>query len=157
MLSVVAAAFEDGWAFVRHGDRTYLVRPPYHGTSRLDVSPETVERAVQVHGFQALKEDFSDWGAVVRFLRSKLDEVAAEQGARLDDAVQRLLRKAPRPVLVRYLDRVEREMMAAREWRAAVDLLDTLRDLDQVDQDTDLRRRAKDLRRRCVEASKAPQ
>lgn len=56
MLKVVATALEDGWAFVRRGGMTILVRPPYspyYQSNVVAVSEFAIEKAISTQGFIA--------------------------------------------------------------------------------------------------------
>ena len=65
MISLIAAAFHDGWAFVRQGYTIYLVRPPYEGRDKVLVDESTVERAIHVHGYTPELLPFNDWADLI--------------------------------------------------------------------------------------------
>lgn len=162
MISLIAAAFEDGWAFVRHGYTIYLVRPPYQRGGLVEVSEATLERAIHAHGFTPELREFRDWGALITFLRDKIVESAAaareardarEPSADEDPAALRLLRHAPGHVIAGYLDRIERELIPSGEAHAALRLLTALMNLERVALDTNLRARAAALLEAAVKAS----
>jgi hypothetical protein len=155
MISLIAAAFEDGWAFVRQGYTIYLVRPPYQRGALVEVSQGTLERAVHAHGFTPELRDFRDWGALISFLREKIVESAGTRPARTDEdaAPMRLLRHAPGHVIEGYVDRVERELLPRGEAHAALRLLTALAGLERVALDNNLRARVAALLDAAVKAS----
>jgi hypothetical protein len=153
MISLLAAAFEDGWAFVRQGYTIYLVRPPYRRRDLIEVTEATVERAIHAHGFQAELLPFADWGALIAFLRERLVAAASARAERATEtkAAARMLRHASPAVLGGYLDRIERELLPALELDAALRLLTALSGLEKVASDADLRDRTARLLERVVE------
>lgn len=157
MISLIAAAFDDGWAFVRQGYTVYLVRPPYKRSSLVEVSESAALRAVHAHGFTPELRDYRDWAALIAFLREKIAESAAARAPRAEeiDAAARLLRRAPPDVVAGYLDRVERELLPSGEHRAAIRLLTALHGLEQVMTDPPLRARAARLLDAAAEAASA--
>ncbi|MBL8227627.1 MAG: hypothetical protein JNL98_04095 [Bryobacterales bacterium] len=109
MLNLVAAAFEDGWAFVRHAGKVLLVKPPYRdGDLDLDeVRGELIESAVTKHGFQMVEREFEDWTELIEFLRSELTKIRQYRTERISDAdlVAELLKDAPLEVFIEFLQR----------------------------------------------------
>lgn len=159
MISLIAAAFEDGWAFVRQGYALYLVRPPYHRGALVEVSQGTLERAVHAHGFTPELRDFRDWASLIAFLREKIVELASARprAPSLDDAALRLLRHASGPVIMGYLDRIERELIPGGEAIAALHILTALSGAPRVALDDDLRARVAALLDAAVKASSTSQ
>lgn len=154
MFSLLAAALEDGWAFVKRGEEVLLVRPPYRQWSISVVPESTVEKAVHAHGFTLMKEKFADWSSLVAYLQKQLVETRKAQGQAVpeSESVQRLVHYAPRHILVSYLDRIQLDLLPNREWNAALDLLTTLIDLEAIKKDPNLFDRTVDLLKRCREA-----
>lgn len=153
MISLLAAAFEDGWAFVRQGYTIFLVRPPYRRRDLVEVNEATVERAIHAHGFQAELLPFDDWGALIDFLRERLVASASERAERAGEtkAAARMLRHASTAVLDGYLDRIERELIPALELDAALRLLTAMSGLEKVASEPALRDRHARLLERVVE------
>jgi hypothetical protein len=137
MIKMIAAAFEDGWAFVQKDGQTILIRPPYRSANNLVVAESAVEAAIHAYGFEVWDESFTDWADVVAYLNKRLVEV--RKASRLfvndPDATLELLRRAPKHVLDRYLARVEGELIPAREFKAAANLLAHLINLENVKSD----------------------
>lgn len=149
MLELQALAPEDGWAFVKSGDRTLLVRPPYERAQMVEVTADAVGRAIGAHGFQAASHVFADWDQLIGHLRSELVRSNRERPT-LDQPVRRLLQLAPRAILERYLDRVEQELVPQGDWISAIEVVQALLELDRVIADAELRRRASDLLKTAV-------
>ncbi len=154
-LRILAAAYRDGWAFVQEDDRVVLVRPPYQRSKLVVVSPDTVEHAVQKHGFESQAMEVEDWRALVDLLRGKRAALGVSEGAAsLEDheRMARLVRTAPRAILERYLDRVEHELIPREELDAAVRVLEVMRRSDNPNLDAVLRERLADLAITCSAA-----
>lgn len=69
MLSLLAAAFDQGLAYVREGYRIYLMAPPYD--QKREAGPADVERALRSQGFHAELLPFGDWDSLIAFVREK--------------------------------------------------------------------------------------
>jgi hypothetical protein len=112
MVQLIAHAPEDGWAFVREGDRILLLRPPYRG-NHLAVRPEDVERAVTVHGYLACNRHFSTERDLIQHLR---DEVVRSWPAKEAPETLRddLLRLADPDEIDVYLDEADAWMGEGR-------------------------------------------
>lgn len=150
-LELVAIASEDGWAFVKQDDAFLLVRPPYEQSNLSPASERMVEKAINHHGFVAECRHFDSWKELLNFLETRLIEARKalgypSLGAR---ASEELLRRAPREIVERYLNRIEVELLPRREWTLAFDLLTVLIDASSVAQDPRLTARVHALLRQC--------
>lgn len=157
MLELLAASFEDGWAFIRRGGDILAMKPPYRRTNLSVVSEATVEKAVHAYGFEARAESFDDWTTLIAFLRDRMRAARESQGADGPggDPVRELIQDAPEAILCNYLDRIESELLPNREWNAASRLLTTLIGSHKVWQDADLCRRTAALLNTCSEQKTA--
>lgn len=153
MISLLAAAFEDGWAFVRQGYTIYLVRPPYQKRDLVEVHEAAVERAIRAHGFAPELLPFQDWDALVDFLRGRIVTASRERAEKSGEtqAAARLLRNATPAVLASYLDRIEHELLPSLEIDAALRLLTAMSGLETVASDPALQGRTASLLERAVE------
>ena len=154
MLKLLAAAFEDGWAFVERNGEMLLVRPPYRSWNLSIVPESTLEKAVTAYGFAVTSESFSDWGALITFLQQRLVETRQAQGQAKpeSDAIRTLVQYAPENVLQSYLHRIQTELIPNREWKAALDLLTTLLRLDKIKASPELFGRTVNLLEQCQSA-----
>ncbi|HLM76124.1 MAG TPA: hypothetical protein VK459_25635 [Polyangiaceae bacterium] len=153
MISLLAAAFEDGWAFVRQGYTIYLVRPPYQKRDLVEVNEATVERAIHAHGFAPELLPFQDWSALIDFLRERIVSTSRARAERASEtkAAALLLRNATPAVLEGYLDRVEHELLPSLDLDAALRLLCAMSGLENVASEPALRDRTASLLERVVE------
>jgi hypothetical protein len=151
MLKLLAAAFEDGWAFVKRNGEILLVRPPYYSWNLSVVSESTLEKAIHAHGFAITSESFNDWGTLTAFLQQRLVETRKAQGQAMpsSDAIRTLVQYASENVLQSYLDRIQTELIPNREWKAALDLLTTLLRLDKIKKNSELFGRTVNLLEQC--------
>ncbi len=140
MLRLIAAAFEDGWAFVEKDGQTILIRPPYQSANKLIVPESAIEAAIHAYGFEVWSESFADWSELVAYLNQRLVDARKASKFFVDDpnATLELLRRAPKQVLERYIARVEGELIPGREFKAAASLLTHLMNLESVKSDTAL-------------------
>jgi hypothetical protein len=153
MISLLAAAFEDGWAFAREGYTIYLVRPPYRARDRVEVNEAAVERAIRAHGFAPELLPFQDWDALVSFLRERIVSTSRARAEKAEEtkAAARLLKNATPAVLEGYLDRIEHELLPSLEIDAALRLLTAMSGLEVVAAAPALRDRTASLLARVVE------
>jgi hypothetical protein len=155
MLRILAAAYEDGWAFVEDGERVVLVRPPYRAFVPVEVSGDSVQTAVTRHGFAAQDLEVADFPALYAMLDDKRVALARAEGRpSLSDRElkERLVRSAPRDILENYLDRVEREQLARGEIDKALDVLGIMSLPGVRNIDDALRGRVAGLIEKCREA-----
>jgi hypothetical protein len=155
MIRLLAIAPEDGWAFVRSGDRILLLRPPYGKRRHPAVEESVVVRAVAVEGFEAADQAFSDWPALFAFLEERfLAGRPVLPKALAPETVERILRHAPSSSLESLLDRIEQELLPDRQWDAAGELLARFLAVD-TPATAGLRPRAAELLVRCQQARSA--
>lgn len=151
MLELVAAALEDGWAFVKTDEKLMLLKPPYRPSNLAIVSGEILEKAVICHGFHMLHRTYADWAALIEFLRSELAKARVGFAAISDADLQyELLCDAPLEVVEDYLRRTEVELLPNGECSAAINLLSVLMKVDLVREDPVLQKRTLALLNRSV-------
>lgn len=150
-LEMLAIASEDGWAFVKQGDKLMLLRPPYRQENRSFVSEATLEKAVNHHGFTVERGQFDDWKGLIHFLQNRLVEArkALDYPSLGDRAGQELLRRAPKEMITRFLDRIESELLPARQWEIAFRILTVLLKALSVIDNPELAARVHDLLQQC--------
>jgi hypothetical protein len=127
MVEILALAPEDGWAYVREGERIRLIRPPYTRSRSFVVSEQSVAIAIAKHGFMPaddLERCYPDWPALIQFLGGRMLE--ALQAKRLEiaeDTGERMLEFATIETLNRYLARIDAELIPNSRWDHAESLL----------------------------------
>lgn len=148
MLELIAAAPEDGWAFVRKGEQVFLIKPPYRASNIILVSEDIVAKAVGSQGFQWVRQSFDEnWEPVIAFLRAGLKQAHDSVFGGVSDAdlQYELLRDAPLEILGEYLGRTETELLPNGEWSAAIALLTVLLRLELTRNNPDLLQRTLSL------------
>jgi len=152
-LEMLAIAPEDGWAFLRQGNKLMLLRPPYKQGNCSLVSEATMEKAVNHHSFTVEHDQFNDWNSLIHFLQARLvkERKALGYPSLGDRAGQELLRRAPKEIVVRFLDRIESELFPAQQWEAALEILTVLLDAPSVVKDPELSTRIHTLLRQYRE------
>lgn len=152
MLKIIAAAYEDGYAFVQEQDSIYLIRPPYKDKNKRPATLSNVERAITAHGFTAENsEGFSSWDLLIRHLMDQLAQKRKEAGRGAPDTekIRSIFQRADKDTVKQYLDRVEHELIPGRKWKAAISLLMTFLKNKHVQEDEKLRSRCLDLLDHC--------
>ena len=151
MLNLVAAAYEDGYAFVRESDELFVIRPPYLYRNKRLASFEMVERAVNLHGFSSEDLCFTDWASLIEYLKNKMVEKRKEKGHEYPNSeqIQRLVLRAPEHVVRKYLHDIRNELIPNREWKAAKRLLLSLLKNKAIKSDPTLLEQCIDLLNLC--------
>jgi len=152
MPKLVAAAYEDGWAFVEDGGELRSIKPPYYRRHALPVSGAALDAAVHHYGFELVGKDFDDWQTLIAFLEREMVRIRKSSGQDPPADFSRLLRFAPEDVLRRYLDRIEFELFANSEWNAALGILSAMLESNTILNHPELFGRAARLLKRCYEA-----
>lgn len=152
-LEMLAIAPEDGWAFVKQGDKLMLLRPPYRKENYYRVSEATLKQAVNYHGFIVEHGQFDDWKDLIHFLQTRLVEARQALGypSLGDRAGQELLHRAPQEIVVRFLDRIESELLPSRQWEVALRILTVLLKTQSASDHPELTARIHDLLQQCSE------
>jgi hypothetical protein len=107
MIELVALDEVDGLLFYRQAGDTFALRPPY-SDAPTRVPEAAVARAIGDHGFEAKDLQFTTLEQMVSFVRQQADGAPGEGDGPVAPG---LLRVAPAPVLQRFLDRAERELL----------------------------------------------
>ena len=152
MLKLILAAFHDGWAFVRDEQEVWLLRPPYRRETMTLANDATFQRALLDPGFEPVDREFATWAELIELLRQTLVERSPRRAPEEKAAGRALLPYASVEVLQRYLDRVERELIPAKSWLSAQEILVALIATERARSDEALHRRAATLLERCTEA-----
>lgn len=152
MLRLRAAAWDDGYAIVQDGEDLAMIRPPYRRENKHRVTPKDIERAVSNYGFSVADETFDDWAALIGHLRQRFIEFRQKEGAPDSARIMRLAERAPRDIVVSYLDKVEQQMLPSHEFHAAVLLLTHLLRNQIVKNDGGMLKRVNELLQRAEQA-----
>lgn len=152
MISLIAADFANGWAFVQREGEILLIHPPYHRTSLSIVSNEILQKAVATYGFTATDECFECWDAVIDYLKGKLVDYhkALGYGEPDSDTIAEMLQYAPPEILEEYLGRITAEMFPNREFKPAIQLLKRMISLEGIQNNPTLLSKIVALLAECV-------
>ena len=154
MITLLAIAPEDGWAFVRKDGVILLVKPPYTKLATLQVDARTVENAVSTHGFEHVppERSFASWSGLISFLHGQVLESRKARGRPLPDSGvgESFLQVAPKEVLETFLARVEHELLPNKKWDHAQKLLLAMLKTPRVRSEEDLASRAALLLERAM-------
>lgn len=159
MLTLIAAAYDDGYAFVKQDDLTYSFRPPYRRQDKSQVEPQAAERAVTTFGYEATNLPFDNWEGVAAHLSRRAVEARKLRGLGAPDSarIRGLVEKAQPPNVRSYLDRIEQELLPGQEWEAADSLLSALFNNLAILQDRNLLARCSRLADECMKRRPRPQ
>jgi hypothetical protein len=126
MLTLLALAPEDGWAFIRDGAMVVFLRPPYTlGQGFAEASEAVVARAITDHGFTPSQAVFNSWSALVAHLRAEIVEAGKKRGLDApEEGIDRaLLRYAMPEMLEAALDGIEEGLLPRHAHAAAEQVL----------------------------------
>lgn len=145
---MLAASYDDGWAFVQSDDVIFLVRPPYSGQPAIRVDESTVQAAVASHGFEEVEQEFGSWGAVFDYLNEQAREARGnvEADKEHSDLGEALLRSASDDTISAFLDKVEFHLIPDGDWLRAENVLNFLLSAERVHAKRALWKRAVALR-----------
>src|SRR5688572_21651173 len=108
MLTLLAYAPDERWAYVQEGDRHLLLRPPYQ--QDLAVREADVERAVTVHGYATSDRTFATRRELFDFLSEESVRVWRAQNPPIDLSSLR-----DRLLDVLTVEDLDRQLTRARE------------------------------------------
>jgi len=138
MLEIIAAAYEDGVAFVRDGDVVFLVRPPYNKGLEETVKSEEVNIAITFYGFSAQSLSFQDWEDVYRHLNKEAKQAFIKNRGywpKEDELREEIARVVPKDIIENWLSRIKRNELPKE---GALELLENLKVNDAVISDQKL-------------------
>ena len=152
MLQLLAIAEEDGWAYVRTGDELVVTRPPYQGWCKVKATESILEQAICRHGFRQTEGQFSDWRALIHYLKQaqlaawKAQETSAFTGQEIKELIHEL---SAEELEAEFLDRVEKELFPQDQWNVAARLLTDLLGVRVVRESNTLNQRTVTLLKHC--------
>ena len=141
---ILAADFEDGWAYVRHHDCVRLLRPPYQNCTVSVVSDENIADAILKHGFEEVNKTFEHIEELFSFLRQMLlksRENRRSQPVDLD-APRKLLKYASESTVDRYLSQAEIDIATGDKRDSVFKKVSALLTLEMMARNDLLRERA---------------
>jgi hypothetical protein len=138
MPKLIAAALEDGWGFVDDGEGIISIKPPYNRCDALTISHAAIREAVQMYGFDVIDKDFDDWQSLITFLETEMVQIRRASGQTLPPDFGRLVKFASKETILQYLDRIEVELFANREWTAALNILTSMLNASNLTEDPQL-------------------
>lgn len=120
-IKVIAIAPNDGWAFVKMAERILLFRPPYASSNQTEVTQKDIAKALHLHGFEECDSSFDSVKEVIDFLKDKYVEAIKSRGIDLpsEDELRELLKYATDDILLRLLERAEKEWIPRGKRKAA--------------------------------------
>lgn len=148
MINLVALSPEDGWAFAHDDGQLVQLRPPYDEAR--PASEVDVVRSLGMDGFEARNREFRSWRELIAFLRQEIQrtraaDITPEEQAR---ELVRFLESADEDVLLGFLDRIEREYVAAGNHSQARSAIEAMQQVDRLWTAGPLRRRALEVTNR---------
>jgi len=144
----------EGTGIVRLGNSIRLIRPPYKLANSPIVPEDSIGRAISQCGYSAASEEFVSFEELIEFLNETTSKSRAEGKIDLPESIsaESILETAPVGVLSNFLDRVENELIPARAFSHAENILLALVGHDEAVRDAALRGRTVALLKRTKEA-----
>ncbi|HUT54310.1 MAG TPA: hypothetical protein VM658_13055 [bacterium] len=153
---MAAAKLQEGWAYVRDGERLILLRPPYKVYDQTSTDEPTLEAAVSRYGYQPMNREFEDWEPLVEFLEEQAIKTRRALGyppPRMEN-IRGLIRFATKEMAHEILARVEKELIPGHELITASGILADLQELDAVKSDPELPGRIQFLLKQTMSKSR---
>jgi hypothetical protein len=150
-IKLLAIAEEDGWAYFSRGDGIYLLRPPYAEEHLVEVSKDTVDKAVLHHGFKGREnsagnsfDNLSDLIDYVKKLYVKDKKIPTVKELR------EVLKFAPYDVLDRFIARAENELTSRRNFGPVCQIVIDLLRLEKIKNHADRFDRVWNILSECI-------
>ncbi len=155
-IKVVAIAPNDGWAFITKEDNMFLMRPPYTSNHMIEATQKTVQNALHMHGFEVCDQSFDSWKEVIDFLKNKYVEAIKSRGIDFpsEDELGEILKYATDDVLVRFLERAEKELIPRGKREAARSIALDIMKLEKVKSDPKIHDKALSVFDKCAQAER---
>jgi len=150
-IEVIAIAPNDGWAFIVKGEEIFLLRPPYVSSNLIEVTEKDVENALHLYGFEECNFSFNSLKEVIEFLKNEYIESMRNQNIALPSSEQLrgLLKYATDDVLLRYLEKAEKELIPQRKLAAAESIALELMKLEKVRGNREMHNKAVGILEKC--------
>lgn len=155
-IKVIAIAPNDGWAFIIKEDEMFLMRPPYTSNHMLEATQKTVQNALHMHGFEVCDQSFGNWKEVIDFLKNKYVEAIKSRGIDLPskDELGEILKYATDDILLRFLERAEKELIPQGKREAARSIALDIMKLEKAKSNTEIHDKALRVFDKCAQAER---
>ncbi len=153
MLKLCAVDYTDGYAVYTQDSKTFMLRSPYTRNECVEVKAEAVGRAVTLHGFQAVEQEFSSLADLIAHLKQKrLEANPIPSHEELTERAKAALIRASVRSVTRFLNEIEVEMREGKEWQASLKTLAVLLENENLRQNPDLLSKGTRLLGECADA-----
>ena len=150
-IKVIAIAPDDGWAFVKMAERILLFRPPYVSSNQTEATQRDIAKALHLHGFEECDSSFDSVKEVIDFLKDKYVEAIKNRGIDLpsEDELRESLKYATDDILLRLLERAEKEWIPRGKRKAAKSIALDIMKLEKAMSNPEIRSMAVSVLEKC--------
>lgn len=155
-IKIVALAPRDGWAFVEENEDLFLLRPPYTVSSKIQCTAKELEEAVVKHGYHSVNYPFKNYSELIQFIKDEYIRAKKDSGAPTPpmQELKELLDYASEDVLLRFLEKADKELIPEGKIEAAESLALDLMKLDKLIENKKLFDHALDIIYKCADLRK---
>jgi len=133
-IKIIALAPHDGWAFVEENEDLFLLRPPYTVSSKIQCTAKELEEAVVKHGYHSVNYPFKNYSELIQFIKNEYIRAKKDSGTTTPtmEELKELLDYASEDVLLRFLEKADKELIPEGKIEAAESLALDLMKLDKL-------------------------
>lgn len=133
MIEIIAASFEEGWAFFKQKNQFFVIKPPYQQDDRTEVTEAIAETAILQHGFTRVQIPVKNQRELIKRLKQEIVETnASEELVPQKELFQRMVKVAPMNVLEDYVKRTQKELMVQGKWQIALEILEAIQSIKKT-------------------------
>lgn len=151
-ITIIAIAPNDGWAFITKENEVYLLRPPYTSTNHIiKATQKNVQNALHLHSFEECDQSFGAQKEVIDFLKDKYVEAIKNRGIDLPskDELGESLKYATDDILLKLLERAEKEWIPKGKRKAASSIALDIMKLEKTRSNTEIHKMAVSVLEKC--------
>jgi len=152
-LKIIAIASQDGWAFVQEDTRIVLLKPPYNYLDMVHVTRATVQKAIDIHGFEKcdVNKEFNNIGEIIQYIKRDYVQFKKTQGIDMPtpEELKGLLNYANDDVLISYLNKARNELIPLGKIIAAKSIASDLKELDRIVENPEICRLIEEILELC--------
>ena len=141
-ISIIALAPKDGWAFISRDGRIYLIRPPYDQDDEIEVSIDEVAQRFDSCEFREVHASFENEDDLIDFIKKAFIELRKNQNSFTpsSDQLIELLNYSTNEALSQLLGKIRNEMIRSGRYLDAINIVDMLLKIDNIEQRDDIYR-----------------
>jgi len=155
-IKIIALDARDGLAFIEDSKQLFFLRPPYDVAGKTPCHADDIEEAVIKYGFRRADYSFNHYSELIRFIKNEYNQAAADDGVKVPttEELTALLDSASENVIIRFLQRIDDELIPGGNIDAAESLTRDLMKLEKLRENKVLLDRSLDILFKCMDYRK---